>query len=131
MKLMALDCMLSVYGKLDPQHKDLTFELFGLDFMIDNEFKPWLIEVNTNPSLDTQSPLLSKIIPTMIENLFRVVVDPIFPPPYDWPLSRRSSIPESCFESNKWEIIFDERDAWPKKKNEPELIMETSEDEAA
>ena len=28
-----------------------TFELFGLDFMIDSLGKLWLIEVNTNPCL--------------------------------------------------------------------------------
>ena len=28
-----------------------SFELFGLDFLIDNNQKVWLIEVNTNPCL--------------------------------------------------------------------------------
>ena len=39
--------------------------------MIDENFKVWLIEVNTNPCLEVTCPTLSKIIPTLVENLFR------------------------------------------------------------
>lgn len=39
--------------------------------MIDENFKLWLIEANTNPCLELSCPLLSRIIPTMVENLFR------------------------------------------------------------
>ena len=44
-----------------------TFEIFGYDFMIDSNFKVYLIEVNTNPCLETPSALLGRIIPTMIQ----------------------------------------------------------------
>lgn len=33
------------------QRKKGCFELLGIDFMIDKEFKPYLIEINTNPAL--------------------------------------------------------------------------------
>ena len=49
--------------------------------MIDYQSKVWLIEVNTNPCLELSCPLLSKIIPTMIENAVKIAVDPIFVPP--------------------------------------------------
>jgi D-alanine-D-alanine ligase-like ATP-grasp enzyme len=38
-------------------------EIFGLDFMIDENFKVWLIEINTNPCLEISSNILQKIIP--------------------------------------------------------------------
>ena len=34
------------------------FELFGYDFMIDDNMQVYLIEVNTNPCLDTSPSLL-------------------------------------------------------------------------
>ena len=43
--------------------KGISFEVFGLDFLVDCQGKPWLIEVNTNPSLDVSCSLLSRIFP--------------------------------------------------------------------
>jgi len=39
--------------------------------MIDEDFKIFLLEVNTNPCLDTSSNILSKIIPNLIDNTLR------------------------------------------------------------
>lgn len=52
--------------------------------MIDEDFKVYLIEVNTNPCLELASPLLARLIPGMLENTIRLVVDPLFPPPEHW-----------------------------------------------
>jgi len=56
----------SVRKKLNPDDKKHCFEIFGFDFMIDEEFKVWLIEVNTNPCLEESSNLLRHLIPRMI-----------------------------------------------------------------
>jgi K+-sensing histidine kinase KdpD len=42
-----------------------------LDFLIDDNFKVWLIEANTNPCLELACPLLGRIIPNMLENAFK------------------------------------------------------------
>lgn len=42
------------------------YELYGLDFMIDECFRVLLIEVNTNPSLEESGGLLKTLLPPMI-----------------------------------------------------------------
>jgi len=39
--------------------------------MIDENYKIWLIEVNTNPCLELSSPLLARLIPQMLDNAFK------------------------------------------------------------
>lgn len=58
--------MNSVQEKINKKLRNYCFEIFGYDFIVDDEFKVWLIEVNTNPCIELSSPLLKSIIPRMI-----------------------------------------------------------------
>ena len=78
------DTFRGVYGKIDPKRRVNTFEIYGYDFMFDDDFKVYLIEVNTNPCLELGCPLLARLIPTMVENALRLSIDPLFPPPENW-----------------------------------------------
>ncbi|CAK94059.1 unnamed protein product (macronuclear) [Paramecium tetraurelia] len=103
----------SVYCKLAPHKKEFNFEIFGLDFMIDSQFKPYLIEINTNPCLETSSPILQRIIPQMVENAMRLSIDTIIPPPDAsvWPPCKKHLIfYDNLLENNKFQLIFDERE---------------------
>ena len=71
MKTFAADTIKAVSRKLDPQRRHCSFEIFGYDFMIDESMKVWLIEVNTNPCLELSSPLLARLIPSMLENAIK------------------------------------------------------------
>lgn len=82
-------------------------EVFGLDFMLDEQFKVYLIEVNTNPCLELASPLLARLIPSMLENSLRLAVDPIFPPPENF--SQRKQVVNELCPENKYDLVFDER----------------------
>jgi len=47
-------------------------KVFGYDFMLDEKMKLYLIEVNTNPCLDTSAcPLLNRIISGMLDQTFK------------------------------------------------------------
>lgn len=66
MKDIATEAVRATYLHMDPTNKEFNFEIFGLDFMLDESLRPWLIEINTNPCLELSSNLLSRIIPGMV-----------------------------------------------------------------
>lgn len=52
-----------------------------MDFMIDEMFKLWLIEVNTNPAISHDcSKVLNVLIPKMLDNLLSLAVEPLMAP---------------------------------------------------
>jgi len=44
-----------VKKSIDPSKRKNCFELFGFDFIIDEDMNIWLIEVNTNPCIEESS----------------------------------------------------------------------------
>ena len=81
MERLVTDSFRSVYKQIDPHRNKNSFEIFGYDFMIDENFKVYLIEANTNPCLEICCPLLARIIPELLDNSFRIAVDPTYQPP--------------------------------------------------
>lgn len=49
------------------------YECFGFDVLLDENLRPWLVEVNTSPSLSSDSPLDKKIKTKLVTELFNVV----------------------------------------------------------
>ncbi len=45
--------------------RNSCFELYGFDILIDEDLKPWLLEVNVLPSLSSSSPF-DKIVKTLL-----------------------------------------------------------------
>jgi hypothetical protein len=78
MRTLVADSFKAVYGKIDPYRRKNSFEIYGFDFMIDDEFKVYLIECNTNPCLELPCPLLTRVISELLDNSFRVAIDPLF-----------------------------------------------------
>ena len=53
-----------------------AFELFGYDVLIDADLKPWLIEVNSSPSLARDNPLDYEIKDALLRDVLAVVDAP-------------------------------------------------------
>lgn len=81
MKEMIRHSLLSVRKKLNPNNRKFCFELFGYDFIMDEDFNLWLIEVNTNPCIEESSEMLKHYLRRMINDLIKIEIDPKFPRP--------------------------------------------------
>lgn len=79
-KDIIIDTFLSVKEKMNPNDRKHAFELFGFDFLLDEDFRVWLLEVNTNPFLGTPNEYMKTLVPEMIDDMCKLVIDPICPP---------------------------------------------------
>ena len=52
-----------------------SFELFGYDFMIDEDLNVYLIEVNGSPAMGYSTKVTEKLVKEMSEDLLKVVID--------------------------------------------------------
>ena len=57
------------------KQRENSHELFGYDFMIDENYNVILIEVNSSPALDYSTKVTERLVKMMIENLIKVVID--------------------------------------------------------
>ncbi|TGZ56062.1 hypothetical protein CRM22_010230 [Opisthorchis felineus] len=58
---------------LFPACQSKCFELYGFDIIVDDNFRPWLLEVNLSPSLACDTPLDFKVKSHMLTDLFNLV----------------------------------------------------------
>ena len=65
----------AAYPKINIFNRKNCFEIFGYDFIIDEDFNPYLLEINTNPGLEISSPLIKMLLPRMIDDAFKLTID--------------------------------------------------------
>lgn len=122
------DSFQAVSRHVDPHRRKHTFEVLGYDFMIDDKFKVWLIEVNTNPCLALSSTYLARLIPSMLDNAFRIAVDPYFPEPNS---KKHQSEWASQGWENKFELVFSSQQDLKPDVSLSDQISEAEEDSEA
>ena len=76
--------MRSVKEQIHKNGNNYQFEIFGYDFMLDENFNLFLIEVNDNPGLEESSPWIQIIVPRMLDDALRLTIDELFNPGYDF-----------------------------------------------
>eukprot|EP00826_Nyctotherus_ovalis_P019048 TRINITY_DN15807_c0_g1_i3.p1 TRINITY_DN15807_c0_g1~~TRINITY_DN15807_c0_g1_i3.p1 ORF type:complete len:359 (-),score=72.13 TRINITY_DN15807_c0_g1_i3:136-1167(-) len=80
MKDLMIDSFLSVREFLNPRKRKNSFELLGFDFLIDEDFRVWLIEVNINPYLGIPNKFIEGLLPKMLNDMCELVLDSHFKP---------------------------------------------------
>jgi hypothetical protein len=66
MKDIIIDTILSIKEDLNPGRRKNVFELLGYDFIIDEDFRVWLLEVNNNPYLGVPNKFIRGLLPCMV-----------------------------------------------------------------
>ena len=62
-------------GKMNFMKFRNCFEIFGYDFILDENYMPYLLEINSNPGLEFSSPLIKQLLPRMIDDAFKLTID--------------------------------------------------------
>ncbi|ELT93313.1 hypothetical protein CAPTEDRAFT_177724 [Capitella teleta] len=52
-----------------------AFELYGADFMMTDDMQPWLLEVNSSPSMSQSTRATEKLVDMVLEDTVKVVLD--------------------------------------------------------
>ena len=99
---------LCIKDQINQNDRKFCFEIFGYDFMLDCDLNPFLIEVNTNPGLEISSPLISVLVPRMVDDALRLTVDEVFKTEYIWGKEGYFSpfhVPNYDDRENMWEKV--------------------------
>lgn len=86
----------SIKSKINKKNSDTSFQILGYDFIIDKNFKTYILEVNDNPGLSFSSPLIEILIPRMLDDAFRLTLDKMF----------KANYSNDCIQNDKFKSRF-------------------------
>ena len=52
-----------------------TYELLGCDILVGHDLQPYLLEVNTNPAMFTDTKVQKELLPKLMQNTLKVVLN--------------------------------------------------------
>ncbi|VVC97291.1 unnamed protein product [Leptidea sinapis] len=106
MKKSVISIMLSCQDSLSVCKN--RFELYGCDFILDQEYKPWLIEINSSPDLHSTTQVTAKLCPAVVTDIIKVIID-------------HANDPNAS--TGKFECIYKQPMSIPKHVTAAELIV--------
>ena len=69
-KDIVIDSFMAIKWKLNNLNRKNSYELLGYDFMLDEDLRVWMIEINQNPSVFPMSDNHHAYMKTMVLDLF-------------------------------------------------------------
>ncbi|KAL4715089.1 hypothetical protein ACJJTC_012136 [Scirpophaga incertulas] len=95
-KQSLIGAMLANQDTMDKRQN--SFELYGADFMLTDDFTPWLIEINSSPDLAPTTSVTARLCPQCLEDVVKVVLDRRYNPDADtgtFELAYRQIVPKA------------------------------------
>jgi len=72
-KQIAAHCIAATKGQLD--NRVGFFDLIGVDYLVDESFNTYLLEMNTNPALSTNCAVLKDLIPDVVTEMMDMTLE--------------------------------------------------------
>ena len=91
---------------MNPKKLENCFELMGFDFLIDEDFRVWLIEVNTNPYFGVVNNNIPGFISNLVDDTFKLTLDKTFPVGYEKPYRK----------NNLYELLYSHSTGFSKRR---------------
>lgn len=57
------------------EHRKNSWELYGFDYMIDDDYNPWLIEINSSPACDYSTKVTERYVQKALVEILNVTLD--------------------------------------------------------
>lgn len=57
------------------ENRKNSFEFLGYDFMVDEDLKVWLIEINSSPSMDLSTHVTERLVKLVLSDVPKVIID--------------------------------------------------------
>ena len=89
-KDIVIDVYLASKDELNKNNRTHWFEMLGFDFMIDEDFRVWLIEWNTNPYIGIVNEFIADLLPRMISEMLDIVLDTVYAPKHKYELPEKN-----------------------------------------
>ena len=57
------------------EHRKNSWELYGIDYMFDQNYEPWLIEINSSPACDYSTKVTENYVQSALPDILKVTLD--------------------------------------------------------
>jgi len=71
--LLAVEPTIGARTRSCMEHDGVCFEIYGFDVLVDEDLKPWILEVNLSPSMQADSPLDWQVKSSLLSDAFNLI----------------------------------------------------------
>ena len=77
---IVIDVFNSIRGRVNFRHRKNCFELFCFNFLIDADYRIWLIDVTTTQEMNMYCRFMKNTLPKLVDDIFSLTIDKHYEP---------------------------------------------------